>query len=115
MIIYKKPKPVSTYPQMKPAYNSEVKAVNNFSMQNTQLNNSNASTKQNFSSHARIIDNYNDGTPSDTSYMYTTPTDNIFFSTKIDPETNQKISNKPLTPEQRKFYQNKITTVINNK
>jgi hypothetical protein len=110
-ILYKKAKPTSGYFAAPIASNSEVNGVNIFNLNNS-VNNSGVKTNQNFSSYGRVIDHYNDGTPSDTSYMYTTPTDNVFFSTKIDPETNKKISNKNLTAEQLKFYKDKINQQI---
>ena len=106
----------------KKPYKSQVNAVNNLSVSNKQLNSHDAKSNTTFNSYSRIIDDYDDGTPSDTSYMYRTPTEDVFFSTIVDPETKQKIGQRQsnyklsqLTPEERSYYQNKITQELGKK
>lgn len=100
-------------PPKKNPYRTQVRASNN-------LNIANGNTK--FDSSSMIIDDYDDGTPSDTSYMYITPTENVFFSTAVNPETKQKFGQRQsndkfsqLTPEERKYYQAKIMQELQRK
>ena len=103
-------------------YKSQVNSVNTLGITNKQLNSQDAKSNRAFNSYTRIIDDYDDGTPSDTSYMYVTPTENVFFSTAVNPETKQKFGQRQsndkfsqLTPEERSYYQNKITQELGKK
>lgn len=109
-------------PPKKNPYRTQVRASNNLNISNNQLNSKNANTNTNFNSSSMFIDEYDDGTPSDTSYMHITPTENVFFSTAVNPETKQKFgqmqsNNKvsQLTPEERKYYQAKIMQELQRK
>ena len=109
-------------PPKKNPYRTQVRARNNLTISNEQLNSKDANTNTKFDSSSMIIDDYDDGTPSDTSYMYITPTENVFFSTIVDPETKQKIGQREashklshLTPEERKYYQAKIMQELQRK
>jgi hypothetical protein len=100
-------------PPKKNPYRTQVRASNNLNLANGNTN---------FNSSSMLIDDYDDGTPSDTSYMHITPTENVFFSTAVNPETNQKFGQRQsndkfsqLTPEERKYYQAKIMQELQRK
>lgn len=100
-------------PPKKNPYRTQVRASNNLNLANGNTN---------FNSSSMLIDDYDDGTPSDTSYMYNTPTENVFFSTAVNPETKQKFGQRQsndkfsqLTPEERKYYQAKIMQELQRK
>lgn len=100
-------------PPKKNPYRTQVRASNNLNLANGNTN---------FNSSSMLIDEYDDGTPSDTSYMHVTPTENVFFSTAVNPETKQKFGQRQsndkfsqLTPEERKYYQAKIMQELQRK
>lgn len=99
--------------------------VQNVMTQSTSENGSNFN--QGFNEYNRTIDVYKNGSPSDTSYMFTSeghnkPFEQVYFSTQLDPKTKQPRGQKmlndkfsELTPEERKYYQAKIMQELQRK
>jgi hypothetical protein len=111
--------------KFKPYMSDHDSQVQNVMTQSTSENGSNFN--QGFNEYNRTIDVYKNGSPSDTSYMFTSeghnkPFEQVYFSTQLDPKTKQprgekRINDKfsELTPEERKYYQAKIMQELQRK